>query len=192
MKKYKLFGIINIIDLLVLVVIVLAAAFLGTKFLGGSDTEGAPEINITFTTKEVSDFVVDKLADECSASEISDFIDKKQADDDRVLDGFDDKYVEVAVADGCRMYDDTEKIELGKCTNIKVSNSQSSIVEEGVWQTSGKPDYSWLEIKSTVNGKVLDNGVEIGGETYLVGDYVVLRAGVAKIYIEITDIEVVK
>ena len=57
MKKYKLFGIINIIDLLVLVVIILAAAFLGTKFLGGSDTEGAPEINITFTTKEVSDFV---------------------------------------------------------------------------------------------------------------------------------------
>ena len=114
MKKYKLFGIINIIDLLVLVVIVLAAAFLGTKFLGGSDTEGAPEINITFTTKEVSDFVVDKLADECSASEISDFIDKKQADADRVLDGFDDKYVEFAVEQGCRMYDDTEKIELGK------------------------------------------------------------------------------
>ncbi len=192
MKKYKLFGIINIVDLFVLLVIVFAAAFLGMKFLGGSENTGGSEINITFTTKEVSDFVVDKLADECSAVEISDFVEKKQSDEDRVLDGYDDMYVEAAVADGCRMYDDTEKIELGKCTNIKVSNSKSSIVEEGIWQTSGKPDYSWLEIKSTVNGKVLDNGVEIGGETYLVGDYIVLRAGVAKVYIEITDIEVVK
>lgn len=192
MKKYKIFGIINIIDFFVLLVVVLVAAFLGMKFLSGSDSSDATEIDITFTTKEVSDFVVDKLADECDAIEISDFISKKQADDDRVLDGFDTKFVEVVVEDGCRMYDDTEKVELGKCTSIKVSNSQSSIVEEGVWQTSGKPDYSWLEITSTVNGKVLDNGVEIGGETYLVGDYVVLRAGVAKVYIEITNIEVVK
>ena len=192
MKKYKLFGIINIIDLFVILFIVLAAAFLGTKFLSGSDNLNATEIKITFTTKEVSDFVVDKLADECKAYEISEFIEMKQADDDRVLDGYDDKFVEVVVTEGCRMYDDTEKIELGKCTNIKVSNSRSSIVEDGVWQTSGKPDYSMLEIMSVVNGKVLDNGVEIGGETYLVGDYVVLRAGVAKVYIEITDIEVVK
>ena len=57
MKKYKLFGIINIIDLFVILVIVLAAVFVGTKFLGGSDEAQAPEINITFTTKEVSDFV---------------------------------------------------------------------------------------------------------------------------------------
>ncbi len=192
MKKYKLFGIINIVDLFVLLVIVLAAAFLGMKFFGNADVGGAAEINITFTTKEVSDFVVEKLADECSANEISDFIDKKQAEEDRVLDGYENVYVETAVSEGCRMYDDTKKTELGKCTNIKVSNSSSSIVEDGVWQTSGKPDYSWLEIKSTASGKVLDNGVEIGGETYLVGDYVVLRAGVAKIYIEITDIEVVK
>lgn len=192
MKKYKLFGIINVIDLLVLLLIVFAVIFVGMRFFGGSDNSDNSEINITFTSKEVSDFVVRKLSEECSASEITDFIDQKQADADRVLDGYDDKYVETQVLDGCRMYDDTEKIELGKCTNIKVSNSQSSIVEDGVWQTSGKPDYSWLEIKSTIDGKVLDNGVEIGGETYLVGDYIVLRAGVAKIYIEITDIEVVK
>lgn len=191
MKKYKLFGIINIFDLFVLLVIILVAAFLGKKFLFSSEDSGSSEINITFTSKEVSDFVVDKLADECHADEIVSFIDLKQSDEDRVLDGYDEKLVDVSVVDGCRMYDDTKKTELGVCTNIKVSNSKSTIVEEGIWQTCGKPDYSWLEIKSTVKGTALDNGVQIGGETYLVGDYIVLRAGITKIYIEITAIDVV-
>ena len=187
MKKYKLFGIINIIDLLAIIIVVLAGYFVTTKFFGGSSDADASTVTITFSTKEVSDFVVEKLADECSAENTAAFLAEKASEDDRIHKSDDDVFDEIT--DGCRMYDDTKKVELGKCTSIKIGNSESNIVEEGKWYMSGKPDYSRLEITSVANGRKLDNGYEIGGETYFVGDYVVLRAGVSKIYIQITNID---
>lgn len=61
--KGKLFGKINIIDLLIVVVIVFAVGVLGYKFLapstGGNSTSGVCEMK--FYIEEVSDFVADKI-----------------------------------------------------------------------------------------------------------------------------------
>lgn len=151
-KKMKF----NIFDILVILVVVAALAFGAYKLLGGNDTGEAESIRITYTTREVSDFVVEK------------------------------------VEKGCRMYDDNNKVELGVLEDIQVGDSLSSIVtDSGEWVVTDKPDYSSMVITSVAKGKKLDNGVDIGGHTYYLGDFIVLRAGVAKVYIEITKIEIV-
>ena len=150
-KKAK----INFFDIIVILVLIAAIAFCAFKFFGGTDTAKQQSVKLTFTTKEVSDFVVD------------------------------------AVEEGCRMYDDNNKTELGNLLEKTVADSQSSIVtDSGEWVVADKPDYSSMVLTSIANGKKLDNGVDIGGHTYYIGDFIVLRAGIAKVYIEITKIEV--
>ncbi len=152
-KKTK----INFFDIVVLLVIIASVSFGAFKLFFASDNSAEQQIKITFTTKEVSDFVVDK--------------------------------VEI----GCRMYDDNNKTDLGTLEDKTVSDSLSSIVtDSGEWTITDKPDYSSMVLTSIANGKKLDNGVDIGGHTYFLGDFVVLRAGVAKVYIEITKIEIIE
>ena len=148
---------INFFDIFVALVIIALLAFGATKLFSGNDVASEQQIKITFTTKEVSDFVVDN--------------------------------VEI----GCRMYDDNNKTELGTLQDKTVFDSLSSIItDSGEWIITDKPDYSSMVLTSVTNGKKLENGVDIGGHTYFLGDFVVLRAGVAKVYIEITKIEIIE
>ena len=148
---------INFFDIIVALVIIALLVFCATKLFSGNDTASEQQIKITYTTKEVSDFVVDK--------------------------------VEI----GCRMYDDNNKTELGTLQDKTVFDSLSSIItDSGEWIITDKPDYSSMVLTSVTNGKKLENGVDIGGHTYFLGDFVVLRAGVAKVYIEITKIEIIE
>lgn len=152
-KKTK----INFFDVIVLLVLIAAVFFGAYKLFFASDNSEAQQVKLTFTTKEVSDFVVDK--------------------------------VEV----GCRMFDDNNKTDLGTLESKTVSDSLSSIVtDSGEWIITDKPDYSSMVLTSIASGKKLDNGVDIGGHTYFLGDLVVLRAGVSKVYIEITKIEIIE
>ncbi len=154
-KNYKLFGKINIIDLFVLLVVVAAVLFVGTKFLGNDGGGELSNVRLTFYSDETSDFVIDKIAE------------------------------------GAPIFDDSHKVELGTCEYYaKGDTAKSSFVEDGVWHVSDKPDYSTLELVCLSKGVDLPNGVEIGGEQYCVGDYIVLRIGHAKIYIELIDISV--
>lgn len=151
-KKTK----INFFDIAVILVLIAALSFGAFKLFFTFDSSAEQQIRITFTTKEISDFVANK--------------------------------VEI----GCRMYDDNNKTELGTLEDKIVSDSLSSIVtDSGEWIITDKPDYSSMVLTSIANGKKLDNGVDIGGHTYFLGDFVVLRAGVAKVYIEITKIEII-
>ena len=146
---------INFFDILVILALLAVLAFGAYKVFGNTDSGDKQSIKLTFTTKEVSDFVVEE------------------------------------VAEGCRMYDDNNKIELGRLEEKSVSDSQSSIVTDaGEWIVTDKPDYSSMVLTSVAQGQKLDNGVDIGGHTYYLGDFIVLRAGVAKVYIEITKMEV--
>jgi hypothetical protein len=156
-KKYKIFGKINVIDFFVIIILI-CAVILGVFIISGKlNNNSGQNIRLTFTAKEVSDFVIEK------------------------------------VEDGCRMYDDTEKVDLGRCTNIEIADSFSSIVtDDGSWIIADKPDYSSIVLQSETVGQKLDNGVEIGGQNYFIGDFIVLRAGIAKIYIEITGIEIIE
>ncbi len=62
-EKGKLFGKVNIIDLVIILVIIAAVAFVGFKFLApgmnNADTAGVAEVK--FYIEEVSDFVADKI-----------------------------------------------------------------------------------------------------------------------------------
>lgn len=155
-KNYKIFGKINIIDFLVVLILILAVLFGIYKVKGVLSSDNDVKIRFTFSSKEVSNFVIEKIEENCC------------------------------------ICDDTNKSELGRCTSIEVSDSLSSIItDEGEWITTGKPDYSSLVLQSETTGKKLKNGVEIAGNDYLVGDFVVMRAGIAKVYIEITGIEII-
>lgn len=62
-EKGRLFGKINLIDLLVIIVVVAAVAFLGFKFLGpAEDTGGTQKVIVSVYCEEASTFAVDKLA----------------------------------------------------------------------------------------------------------------------------------
>lgn len=153
-KKGMLFGKINIVDLFVILILLCALAFGITLVSGMLRADGGSSFMITYSAEEVSDFVIEKLEE------------------------------------NCRMYDDTEKVELGRCESVETGDSLSSFVtDEGNWVIADKPDYSSLVLKASVRGKKLDNGVEIGGHDYHIGDFVVLHAGIAKVYIQITSIE---
>ena len=172
-------------------IIVAAIALLCFNVFSKNSNDGMENITITYTTTEVSDFVVSKLAAENSAKNIAAFIDEKSAFPERIHEGYKiGETVFEKLDNGCRMYDDTKKAELGNLTSIKVGNSDAKLAKDGGWFTVSKPDYSHLELTSTVRGTRKENGVEIGGETYYIGDYIVLRAGIAKIYIQITGFDV--
>ncbi len=191
MKNYKLFGKINIIDLLAVLIIIVAIVFVYFNVFSKTSNDGMEDITITFTTTEVSDFVVSKLANENSAKNVAAFIDEKTAFPERIHEQYRiGETVFEKLDNGCRMYDDTKKAELGNLTSIRIGNSDSKIAKDGEWFTATKPDYSHLELTSTVRGLRKENGFEIGGETYYIGDYIVLRAGITKIYIQITGFDI--
>jgi hypothetical protein len=66
-KNGKLFGKISIIDIIVVVLIAVAAGVVGLRFLSGQNTgilssSGADRLEITFYSEEVNDFVVDAIS----------------------------------------------------------------------------------------------------------------------------------
>lgn len=59
-EKGRLFGKINIIDLLVVIVLIAVLCFAGYKFIGDKGTQ-SQKIVMKIMTEEVSDFVLDKI-----------------------------------------------------------------------------------------------------------------------------------
>ncbi len=62
-QKGKLFGKINIIDLLLILVVVLAVVFFGMKMMddGGATVSNGDGVRMEFYAEEVSDFVVESI-----------------------------------------------------------------------------------------------------------------------------------
>ncbi len=62
-QKGKLFGKINIIDLLLILVVILAVAFFGMKMMddGGAAVSTGDGVRMEFYAEEVSDFVVENI-----------------------------------------------------------------------------------------------------------------------------------
>lgn len=70
-EKGRLFGKINLIDLLVIIVVIAAVTFLGFKFLGSDVVTGdTQEVTLSVYCEETSLFVLDKLT---NGSEVYDF-----------------------------------------------------------------------------------------------------------------------
>ena len=164
-EKGKLFGIINIIDLIVLLVIALLAV-VGFKFLssGGfaalskEDSEGfmGPQttLEIEFYGEEVSDFVVEQLYE------------------------------------GAYLYDETSLEDLGVLTKFEVGESIAySPNSDGVNVAAPKPDYKSVKITGEVVGERTPLGATVGAAHYASGHTFVLRAGDAKIYLRVYDVQ---
>ncbi len=166
-EKGKLFGIINVIDLLVLL-LVCVLAFAGFVFVrnGGfaslskADDKNAifdgPEstIIIKYYQEEVSDFVIDKL---------------------KV---------------GTPAYDDYSEWEVGKVVDFEVGPAHSYTVNaQGENVVTEKEGYSSLIVTTEVTGKKTPMGATVDKYHYTVGHTLVLRAGEAKLYPRIYDIQ---
>lgn len=164
-EKGKLFGIINVIDLIVLVVI-LAVIAAGVKFFknGGFSLMGAdsndgfsgPEttLQMKFFSEEVNDFVVDNL------------------------------YM------GAELYDDTDLQSLGYITNIETAPSVTyGGNSDGDYILTSREGFKSVVITGEINGQRTPLGATINGKHYSSGHSFVLRAGDAKIYLRVYDVE---
>ena len=166
-EKGKLFGIINIIDLIVLIVIA-ALLFAGTMFIknGGFNPSGVSndifagpqeKMIIKYYQEEVNDFVVDKL-------EI-----------------------------GSPVYDDTGKNLMGTLIGFETEPSVYYTEDaKGNAIKSSKEDCKAVILITEVEGMRTQMGATVNGTVYSVGHSLILRAGDAKLYPRVYDIQVAK
>ena len=164
-EKGKLFGIINIIDLIVLAVIA-ALIFAGVKFMrnGGFAFFNSDEnagfmgpkttLQMKFYSEEVSTFVADQLEE------------------------------------GAYLYDESSLEVLGRLTAVerKPSETYVTTADGNVVKTS-KEDYESVMITGEVDGQRTPLGATVGKTHYASGHTFILRAGDAKIYLRVYSVE---
>ena len=157
-KNGKVFGKINIIDLIVILVIIAAVAMFGVSRLSnrGENVAAVPEgqsTYITFYAEEVSDFVVDKLEEGAKVYDV-----EMKSELGEVV-SFD---VAPAVS--------------------YASNSDGDLV------LTSREKYKSVKITAKVNGIPTDYGVSVNDNQYGVGHSLTIRAGAAKIYLRVYDV----
>ncbi len=161
-KKGKLFGKINIIDLLIILVLVAAVAVAGVRFLTAGDAEKKkaeePDLlRFTYYAEEVNDWVADsvKVGDEL----------------------FDATYAQEV--------GEVTDIVLGVPETYGIN-------AEGQYVPAPREGFHSIKIVSEVRGTKTDIGAEINEHLYGVGHSMVLYAGDAKIYLRLMDIELLE
>lgn len=163
-KKGKLFGKINIIDLLIVIVLVAAVLLVGYKTVApglgiGDSAEGVngqnAEVFIEFFAEEVPDFAVDGT----------------------INNG--DKVIEVGT--------DTM---MGEVVEVEIGDSISYASDDsGNWVAGSKPNYKSVRIKCKGTADYYEHGCKIKGAKYYIGHTMTIAAGKAKLYLKISDIE---
>ncbi len=157
-EKGKLFGKINVIDLVIIVVIVAVVGILGYRFLGpasnvmGGDN-GGQTATVKFYIEEASDFVADKVkvGDKCS-------------DESRNIN-----------------LGTVTNVEIGDAVSIG-TNAEGQLVK------TSKPDHKSMIITAEVPATEFEHGAVIGGVKYYVGHSFTLLAGKAKLWLRVYDI----
>ncbi len=101
-----------------------------------------------------------------------------------------DGFVAEKVHVGDELYDDTNLQNIGIVTDVELSDSISyGQVNDNVYTLTSKEGYYSMIITGEVKGRKTKLGAEIGGKKYGVGHSMVLRAGDAKMYLRVYDIE---
>lgn len=165
-KNGKVFGKINIIDLIVIVVLVLAIGVFGYVKISNSvvdnddpkkmtvDTADGDELYITYYAEEVPEYVANRVK----------------------TDSF--------------LMDADTNMKLGVVTDVKVDEAVTySNTDDGKVVASSKEGYNSIKITGKTKGKLGKYGAEISTMTYGVGHSLTLRAGDAKIFLKIYDIK---
>ncbi len=101
-----------------------------------------------------------------------------------------DEFVAQKVKVGDELYDDTYSLDLGFVTDIEKGDSVSYVENSnGTFTVSSKEGFYSMIITGEVQGEKTSLGAEIGGKKYGVGHTFVLRAGDAKLYLRVYDIQ---
>ncbi len=158
-EKGRLFGKINIIDLIIIIVLIAALAVVGIKILAPSGLSGSAltekgSIEMQFYLEEANEWVVDKIKV-----------------GDTMTDGAHGKPIGVVT-----------KVEKG-APIAWVAN------KDGEYVLSQREGFCSVTITGTVHGEKTANGVEIAGTLYGIGHSMVLHAGDAKLYLRVYDIQ---
>lgn len=150
-KKFK----VNIIDLAIVLIIVLAAAFVAIKFMSSNSIAVSG-----------SKYVVTYYADECP------------------------DYSAKSVQVGDPISDEQKNISLGTVTDVKLGPSDSyGVADDGRYVKSSKDGYNSVYITTEVEGADYEHGVIVSSTKYGVGHSLTVRAGKAKIYLRVYDIQ---
>ena len=99
-------------------------------------------------------------------------------------------FVTPFLAEGDSIEDFIKNGSIGTITQITVSEGYD--VREGadgVLVKSPKEGYEKIEIITEAKGRKAENGIIMNGNTYLVGQYVTMRAGTGKLYIMLTGMQ---
>ena len=159
-KNGKVFGKINIIDLIVILVIVAAALMFGVSHFtnrGGNVTtvsEGQSTY-ITFYAEEVPDFVVDKLEEGAKVYDV-------------------DMKSELG---------EVVSYEVAPAVSYAANSDGESVL-------TSREKYKSVKITAKVNGTPTDYGISVNDNQYGVGHSLTIRAGAAKIYLKVYDVYV--
>ncbi|MBO4343999.1 MAG: DUF4330 domain-containing protein [Clostridia bacterium] len=153
-KDGKIFGKINVIDFLV-ILLVIAVIAAGIKFVFFNNGGESDTLIMKFRIEEVDNFVAEK------------------------------------VKIGDSLYDDTGDNDLGTVIDVETDDSISySVSEDGLYNMTSREGYKSMIITGEVKGRKTKLGAEIKGTKYGVGHSMVLRAGDAKLYLRVYDIQV--
>lgn len=102
-----------------------------------------------------------------------------------------DEFVAEKVKVGDKLYDDTNLFELGEVIAVDRYEALSHGEEnDGVYSFAVKEGINSMIITGKVKGEKTDLGAEINGKKYGVGHTFVLRAGDAKLYLRVFDIDI--
>lgn len=157
-KNGKVFGKINIIDLIVILVIVAAIAMFGVSRLSnrGDDGVAIPEgqsAYMVFYAEEVPDFVVDKLEKGAKVYDV-------------------DMKAELG-----------EVVSFESAPSVSYASNS-----DGEYVLTTREKYNSVKITAKVNGTPTEYGIAINDNQYGVGHSLTIRAGHAKIYLKIFDV----
>ena len=169
-EKGKLFGIINVIDFIVIVFVGAIVVIGGLTFLRNSGTVPTPSQLARAKNSTVFQGPTCLMEFEFYAEEVSDFV----AD---------------ALFIGAEMFDDTASKYLGTVTRIEKGPSDTYTENsEGQSVLTSKQGYYSVRITGEVLGQRTPTGATVSGEHYGLGHSMVLRAGDAKIYLRLSGI----
>lgn len=98
-------------------------------------------------------------------------------------------FVAEALNIGDVVTDEGRNVSLGKIIDLQFGDGYMYVPDsDGVLKASKKENYTEIEITSELKGQLFENGVIIDGNKYGVGHLFVIRAGKAKIQVNISDI----
>ncbi|MCL2164068.1 MAG: DUF4330 domain-containing protein [Oscillospiraceae bacterium] len=159
-KNGKVFGKISVIDIIIVLFLIAAVGFAGSRYLF-SDTQsaltgsGSEKLEITFYAEEVNDFVVDAISIGDSTMEMAQYASFGTVSD-------------IVVGPSITWSPDTE-------------GNVHAAAKEGYYKS--------VTLKMNANGSINDVGFSVDGTTYFVGRTIILYVGKAGFQGRIASVE---